>query len=43
MEIQTAALATDPPIQYPIPENKRILTYKAELEAKKKEHYDKCD
>ena len=36
MEVRTAALATETPIQYPIPENKRILAYKAELEAKKK-------
>ena len=32
MEVRTAALATETPIQYPIPENKRILAYKAELE-----------
>ena len=36
MEVRIAALATETPIQYPIPENKRILAYKAELEAKKK-------
>ncbi|MBU5317655.1 helix-turn-helix domain-containing protein, partial [Clostridium bornimense] len=36
MEVRTAALATETHIQYPIPENKRILAYKAELEAKKK-------
>ena len=32
MEVRTAALATETPIQYPIPKNKRILAYKAELE-----------
>ena len=36
MKVRTAALATEIHIQYPIPENKRILAYKAELEAKKK-------
>jgi len=35
MEVRTAALQSDQPMQYPIPENKRIQAYKAELEEKK--------
>lgn len=35
MEVRKAALQSEEPIQYPIPENKRIQAYKAELEAKK--------
>ena len=35
MEVRNVALHSDQPKQYPIPENKRIQAYKAELEAKK--------
>jgi transposase InsO family protein len=35
IEVRTAALYSEQPIQYPIHENKRIHAYKAELEAKK--------
>ena len=35
IEVSTAALYSEQPIQYPIPENKRIQAYKSELEAKK--------
>jgi putative transposase len=35
MEVRNAALKSDQPMQYPIPENKRIQAYKAEIEAKK--------
>ncbi|WP_041703741.1 IS3 family transposase [Lachnoclostridium phytofermentans] len=37
MEVRKAAINSEFPVKYPIPENKRILAYKAELEAKKKE------
>jgi len=33
MEVRAAALKTDSPAQYPIPENKRILKYKAKFAA----------
>ena len=35
MEVRDIALHSDQPTQYPIPENKRIQAYKAELEEKK--------
>lgn len=35
MEVRIAALSTSDPAQFPIPENKRILAYKAMLEQKK--------
>nr|WP_280526559.1 IS3 family transposase [Clostridium gasigenes] len=35
IEVRNAALRNDNPIQYPIPENKRIQAYKAMLESKK--------
>lgn len=35
MEVRNVALQSEEPIQYPIPENKRIQAYKAELEEKK--------
>lgn len=35
MEVRTAALHSENPVQYPIPENKRILAYRAMLEEKK--------
>lgn len=35
IEVRQAALKTDVPAQYPIPKNKRIIAYKAELAAKK--------
>ena len=35
IEVRTAALQALTPIQYPIPENKRIQKYKSMLEAKK--------
>lgn len=35
MEVRIASLSTSEPIQYPIPEHKRILEYKAMLEQKK--------
>jgi len=35
MEVRNAALQSEKPMKYPIPENKRIQAYKAELEAKK--------
>ncbi|WP_124065001.1 IS3 family transposase [Clostridium sp. E02] len=35
MEVRNAALKSDQPMQYPIPENKRIQAYKAELETRK--------
>lgn len=35
IEVRKAALGNDNPIQYPIPENKRIQAYKAMLDAKK--------
>jgi len=38
MEVRSAALLSEQPILYPIPENKRIEAYKAELEAKKQKH-----
>lgn len=34
-EVRNAALQSNQPMQYPIPKNKRIQAYKAELEAKK--------
>ncbi|MBU3114855.1 IS3 family transposase [Clostridium lacusfryxellense] len=37
-EVRYAALQSDQPMQYPIPENKRIHAYKTELEAKKNKH-----
>jgi len=35
IEVRNVALNSEQPLQYPIPENKRIQTYKAELERKK--------
>lgn len=35
IEVRNAALQSEQPIRYPIPENKRIQAYKAELESKK--------
>lgn len=35
MEVRSAALLSEQPVQYPIPENKRIEAFKAELKAKK--------
>jgi len=35
IEVRNAALNSEQPLQYPIPENKRIQAYKAELEQKK--------
>jgi len=35
IEVRKNALISEHPTQYPIPENKRILAYKAELESKK--------
>jgi transposase InsO family protein len=35
MEVRSAALLSEQPVLYPIPENKRIEAFKAELEAKK--------
>jgi putative transposase len=35
MEVRATALESDEPVQYPIPDNKQILAYKAMLEEKK--------
>jgi len=35
IEVRNAALNSEQPLQYPIPENQRIQAYKAELEQKK--------
>ncbi|HEX9062227.1 MAG TPA: IS3 family transposase [Clostridia bacterium] len=35
IEVRNAALLSEKPVQYPIPENKRFLAYKAGLEAKR--------
>ena len=35
MEVRTAALHTLTPVQYPIPENKRIQKYKSMIKAQK--------
>lgn len=43
MEVRKAAINSAAPVQYPIPENKRILAYKSMLIEKNKKHNEKCD
>jgi transposase InsO family protein len=42
-EVRQAAMVSIPPAQYPIPENKRILAYKAMLLEKREKSNRKCD
>lgn len=43
-EVRKAALGSKQPIQYPIPENKRLQAYKEELEARNRNKvHKKCD
>ena len=43
IEVRQAAMTSIVPVQYPIPENKRILAYKAMLSKKKEKSNRKCD
>lgn len=43
IEVRQAAMTSIDPVQYPIPENKRILAYKAMLVEKKEKSNRKCD
>lgn len=43
MEVRRKVMSSVNPRQYPIPENKRILAYKAMLEEKRKKQRKKCD
>ncbi|SFU48316.1 Integrase core domain-containing protein, partial [Clostridium sp. DSM 8431] len=42
-EVRQAAMVSITPAQYPIPENKRILAYKAMLLEKREKSNRKCD